>query len=307
MDALSLDQFAVFVTVADTGSFSAAARRLNRVQSAITYTIARLEDQVQVALFDRSGYRPVPTPAGTALLPQARRILAELDAFRSQAAGLSRGLEAELSIVIETMAPMALAVEMLAALRRRYPSVRTRVLVETLGAASGAVIGGAADIGILTAFASDSPALVRVPVGEISLVPVAAPAHPLARAGRPLETGDLRDHLQLVLTDRSEQTAGRDHGVAATSTWRIADLGAKHALLLAGVGWGSMPAHMVAGDLTAGRLVELAVRSWDGAAGPPRLPLVAARRADAAAGPAGRWFMDELERRSPASRAANPP
>jgi len=298
MDALSLDQFMVFVAIVDAGSFSAAARHLNRAQSAITYTIRKLEDQLQIELFDRNSYRPTLSPAGTALLPRARRILAEVDAFRSQAGGLSRGLEAELTIVIDSMAPITVAVEMLAGLRLQYPSVQTRVLVETLGVASHAVLSGRADIGILTAFASDTPALTRAPVGEISLVPVAAPTHPLALLGHPLDADDMRDHLQLVLTDRSELTAGRDYGVAAIATWRIADLGAKHALLLAGIGWGSMPAHMVRDDIAAGRLVTLAVRSWDGAAGLPTLPLVVARRADTAPGPAGRWFMELAERQT---------
>lgn len=296
MDALSLDQILVFVTIADTGSFSAAARQLHRAQSAVTYSIAKLEDQLQVTLFDRSAYRPVLSPAGSALLPRARRVLAEVDAFRAQAGGLRRGLEAELTIVIDSMVPMTLAVSMLGGLQRHFPSVRTRVLVETLGAASKAVIGGAAEIGIVTAFASDTPSLVRAPIGEIGLVPVAAPGHPLATLARPLTEDDLRDHLQLVLTDRSEMTEGRDYGVAATATWRIADLGAKHALLLAGLGWGSMPLHMVQADIAAGRLVTLPVRSWDGAAGMPRLPLVAIRRADQAPGPAGQWFLEQVER-----------
>lgn len=296
MDALSLDQILVFVTITDTGSFSAAARQLHRTQSAVTYSIAKLEDQLQVTLFDRSAYRPVLSPAGSALLSRARRVLAEVDAFRAQAGGLRRGLEAELTIVIDSMVPMTLAVSMLGGLQRQFPSVRTRVLVETLGAASKTVIGGAAEIGIVTAFASDTPSLVRAPIGEIGLVPVAAPGHPLATLARPLTEDDLRDHLQLVLTDRSEMTEGRDYGVAATATWRIADLGAKHALLLAGLGWGSMPLHMVQADIAAGRLVTLPVRSWDGAAGMPRLPLVAIRRADQAPGPAGQWFLEQVER-----------
>ena len=78
--------------------------------------------------------------------------------------------------------------------------------------------------------------------------------------GRPGHCALARDHVQLVLTDRSSLTEGRDFGVVSVKTWRLADLGAKHALLLAGMGWGNMPKPMVNDDMKRGRLVELADR-----------------------------------------------
>ena len=71
MDSLTLDQFAVFAAVVDAGSFAAAARRMNRAQSAITYAIQKLEEQSGVVLFDRAAYRAELTEAGRALLPAA--------------------------------------------------------------------------------------------------------------------------------------------------------------------------------------------------------------------------------------------
>src|SRR3712207_2284264 len=111
MDALSLDQFQVFAAVVDEGSFSAAARRLNRAQSAVTYAIQKLEEQSGAELFDRSAYRPALTEAGRALLPRVRRILEEVDAFRTQARGISGGLEPELSMVVDAMFPMSCFVQ----------------------------------------------------------------------------------------------------------------------------------------------------------------------------------------------------
>ncbi len=294
MDALSLDQFRVFDVVVETGSFSAAARKLNRAQSAITYTVQKLEEQVGAELFDRSGYRPVLSEAGQALLPRVRRILEEVDGFRLQAHGIAGGLEPELSLVVDSMFPMAALTGALAGFQDRFPSVRTRVHVETLGAAVQALLDGAVDLGLLTEFASGFAELERTAVGEIELVPVAAPAHPLASVEGVLEPDALRDHNQLVLTDRSALTAGKDYGVAALRTWRIADLGAKHAMLLAGLGWGSMPLHMVADDLEAGRLVRLRLASWDGSARMPRMPTVVAHRRDRPLGPAGRWLLAQL-------------
>jgi DNA-binding transcriptional LysR family regulator len=290
MDALTLDQFQVFATVVDEGSFSAAARRLNRAQSAVTYAIQKLEEQTGAELFDRSAYRPTLSEAGRALLPRVRRILTEVADFRVQARGIAGGLEPELALVVDSMFPMRTLLCVLHDFQAAFPSVQTRLYVENLGAAVTAVVDGLADIGIVTAVASSSELRTR-PVAEIELAPVAAPDHPLATLGRPLEPADVRDHTQLVLTDRSELTAGRDHGVLALRTWRLADLGAKHAMLLAGLGWGGMPLHMVEDDLAAGRLARL---TFADARDFPTLDMLVAVRADKALGPAGRWMAERI-------------
>jgi DNA-binding transcriptional LysR family regulator len=99
-----------------------------------------------------------------------------------------------------------------------------------------------------------------------------------------------RRHVQLVLTDRSTLTEGQDFGVFADQTWRLGDLGAKHALLLAGIGWGNMPAAVVRADLQSGRLVRLDLPDWRG--GTFTMHLLHA--AGAPPGPAGRWLMQRF-------------
>ena len=96
--------------------------------------------------------------------------------------------------------------------------------------------------------------------------------------------------LQLELTDRSTLTEGQDFGVFADQTWRLGDLGAKHALLLAGIGWGNMPAAMVRADLQSGRLVRLDLPDWRG--GTFTMHLLHA--AGAPPGPAGRSLMQRF-------------
>jgi DNA-binding transcriptional LysR family regulator len=93
--------------------------------------------------------------------------------------------------------------------------------------------------------------LEREVVGEVELVPVAAPDHPLAAIG--IAPGESRKYLQLVLSDRSSLTDGREFSVLSPLRWRLGDLGAKHSLLKEGLGWGNMPLDMVACDIAAGR------------------------------------------------------
>lgn len=294
MKAVTIDQLRVFRQVAEAGSFSAAARAMHRAQSAVTYAVQKLEDQVGAELFDRKGYRPVLSEAGRALLPRATRILEELAAFGAQARGIAGGLEPELSLVVDSMFSTPLLVRLLKDFQGKFPSVTLRLHVETLGATAQALLDGTADLGICLDFARSIEALDTTPVGEIELVPVAAPSHPLGKIRGRIPLAATRDHVQLVLADRSELTRGKEYTVFATKTWRLADLGARHAMVVAGLGWCSMPRHMVADDLAASRLVRLDIRWPGGVKGFPRPGVVLARRRDRMPGPAGAWLANLL-------------
>jgi DNA-binding transcriptional LysR family regulator len=125
--------------------------------------------------------------------------------------------------------------------------------------------------------------------GSVAMVPVAAPDHPLGRMD-PIPPGAGRDHVQLVLSDRSPLTAGRDFAVMSPRTWRLADLGAKHALLREGIGWGNMPLPLIEPDLVAGTLVRLAMPESPG--GMYRFGAI--WRRDAPPGPAASWLRDRF-------------
>jgi len=242
----TLDQLRVFLTVVDAGSFAGAAIRLGRATSVISYSIANLEAQLGVTLFDRESTRkPQLTETGHAVLSEARTVSNGINGLRAKVRGLLQGLEAEIHLVLDVMLPA------------------TRVEV---------------------------PGLERIGVGSVELIPVAAPDHPLARARRNAP-GAGREHIQLVLTDRSPLTQGPDLGVIGTQTWRLADLGSKHMLLKEGIGWGYMPEPMVREDLKGGRLVRLDMREYrDGF-----MRLHAIYRTDTPPGPAGSWLIARFE------------
>ena len=287
----SLDQLRTFVAVAEAGSFSAAARALNRHQSVVSYAIANLEEQLGgLKLFDRATRRPTLTEAGKLLLAEARKVAMGVDGLRARATGLLAGLEPELAIVVDVMLPTRVLVDALAAFRVAFPTVTLRLSVEGLGAVARLVLDGTCAVGVCGPLARTTPGLDHRSLGGVRLLPVASPDHPLAEMRGPIPRAALRDHVQLVLTDRSDLTRGQDFGVLSPETWRLGDLGAKHALLLGGLGWGGMPDAMVAGDIASGRLVVLRIESW----GPVEYGIFAVHRAGELPGPAGRWFVDRL-------------
>ena len=198
MDALTLDQIQIFLAIVDEGSFSKAAKRLNRAQSAVTYGIQKLEAQIDMPLFDRTAYRPTLTEAGRTLLLRARRIAEETNAFRDSAKSLASGLEAELTIVLDSMFPMHAVVDALKAFAERFPTVPPRVYVQPLGAATEPLLNGTCMIGLLQFIFTDLPVLKRFHLLTVDLIPVVAPHHPLAALDGPIETHVLQRHVQLA-------------------------------------------------------------------------------------------------------------
>ena len=283
----TLDQLRIFLAVAGHGSFGGAARAMGRAVSAVSYGIAQLEAQLGLALFDREGSRrPVLTPAGEGLLAEARRIADGVDALLAKARSLHAGQEPSLTLVIDVMVPGEVTAHVLGAFRRMFPTCALTLRIEGLGAVAACLIEGGADLAIGGPVIGDQPALERQAVGAVDLIPVAAPSHPLARAG--IAPGESRRHLQLVLTDRSPLTEGLEFSVLSPLTWRLGDLGAKHALLQEGLGWGNMPRGMVAGALASGTLVALDLPEKPGA----HYGLNALWRRDTRLGPAASWLVD---------------
>jgi DNA-binding transcriptional LysR family regulator len=292
MGPLTLDQIQVFLAVVDEGSFTKAATRLNRARSAVTYGIQKLEAQIGLPLFDRIAYRPTLTEAGRTLLWRARRIADESDAFQQSARSLASGLEAELTIVMDSMFPVPPIVEALRTFTMTFPTVQPRVYVQPLGAAAELVLDGTCVVGLLPLIFSDMAAFKSFPLLTIDLVPVASPDHPLAAIEGTIETHVLQQHVQLVLTDRSALTAGRDYGVLSARTWRLADLSAKQSMLLAGLGWGNMPFHMVEDDIERGRLKIIRPADFDPRVA--RLVMGCAYLTGDRLGPGAQWLIERL-------------
>ena len=288
----TLDQLRIFLAVHEEGSFNAAARRLGRAVSVISYGITALETQLDVALFDREGSRrPRLTSAGRSLLVAARTIIDETDDLISRARSIHAGVETEVSIALDVMVPLEPVSAILHEFQQVYPLIDLQLHVEALGAVAAHVASGRASLAIAGPVVLDRPDLERKEVGRIELVPVASPDHPLAQI-RVITSGQARNYLQLVLTDRSSLTEGQEFSVLSPRTWRLADLGAKRQLLIGGSGWGNMPRHMIEDDLADGRLKILNLS--EGSSVDYRLN--ALWRRDHLPGPATTWLLEAFEK-----------
>ncbi len=293
--SLTLDQLRVLVTIVDEGGFSAAGRRLGRAQSAVSQAVATLEGVQGVRLFDRSGHRPFLTDAGRTLVAQARSVLAGAARFEALAVGMREGLEPELAVAIDPLAPTAAFIDSLMALRETFPNLPLSFSTEGLGGAERRLRRGEAALAFCILLAGVPEDLQALPLSSIELVPVAAAAHPLARLDRPVSRADLDEHVQLVLSDPSAPD-GPSHGVIGHKVWRFVELGRRLDFLLAGLGWCRMPQPQVAALITQGRLARLHIGDDPARAAGP-LTIYAAHLLDRPLGRAGRWLLDDLRER----------
>lgn len=290
----TLDQLRVFLTVVDVGSFAGAARKLGRATSVISYSIANLEAQLGISLFDRdTTKKPQLTTEGRIVLAEARIVSNGISGLRAKVRSMLEGVEPEIHIALDVMLPASRVTDALKAFSEEFPSVTLHLYVEALGAVTQMVLNRAAVIGVSGPLDIEVDGLERIGAGFVQLIPVAAPSHPLAKAGKNMP-GAGREHIQLVLTDRSALTQGFQLGVVSARTWRLADLGSKHMLLKEGMGWGNMPEPMVREDIQAGSLVHLDMPDCKG--GPYRLQAI--HRTDAPPGPAGRFLMSHFEKQA---------
>jgi DNA-binding transcriptional LysR family regulator len=300
LDGVSLDHLRMFIAAADEGSFSAGGRRLRRAQSVISQTLANLEAQLGVKLFDRSSRSPVLTGQGLALLAEARAVVSRMDAFKARAKGLSGGLEPELSVVVDVMFPLEQLTCAVAAFQTEFATTPLTLYVEALGAVLQPVMDGRCAFGVMGSLPTAPAQLTRERLLAVRMAFVASQAHPLASLKGPIPAHVLAQYRQLVLTDRSELSKGKDFGVFSSNTWRLADLGAKHAFLRAGLGWGAMPVGVIETDLANRSLVKIDLEDV------PEANLVMAMsavfRTDRPPGPAGRWLIERLKS-STATRA----
>ena len=287
----TLDQLRIFLAVHDEGSFNAAAHKLGRAVSVISYGIAALETQLDVVLFDRQGSRrPQLTPSGRSLLAGARAVINEAESLVARARSIHAGVETEVSIALDVMVPLDPVSAILREFQQLFPLTDLHLHVEALGAVAAHVIERSADLAIAGPVILDRPDLERREIGRIELVPVAAPNHPLATA-TVIPSGQAHNYLQLVLTDRSAFTEGQEFSVLSPRTWRLADLAAKRQLLIGGSGWGNMPKHLIEDDVANGRLKVLNLS--EGSSVDYRLH--ALWRKAHLPGPATSWLLDAFE------------
>lgn len=259
---LTLDALAVLDAIDGQGSFAAAAAELHRVPSAITYQVHKLEQDLDVCLFDRRGHRAKLTPAGRELLQEGRRLLRAAGELELRIRRVATGWETDLRIAVDTMIPFKVLYPLLDRFYRECAQegtapTRLRMGSEVLGGTWDALLDARADLAI--GAPGEVPAAGRLRVrrlGEIEMVFAVAPQHPLATLAEPLANAALQGHRIVAIADSSRVAPARSFGLLdGQDTLTVADAQAKLAAQVAGLGCGWLPRFLAAPAAAAGELV----------------------------------------------------
>jgi DNA-binding transcriptional LysR family regulator len=285
------DQLAAFVAVATDGTFTRAAQRLHKSQSAVSKLVRNLEGELGVSLFNRAAYRATLTDAGQALLERALGVLERVRELEALGKALAGAHEPVVRLAIDAITPLALVLDVLRAVGKRFPDVRLELSTEHMGGAVEALEEGRVELALTSRGAVDPRVIEAEPFAPVAIVAVAHRDHPLAQTRGPVPPSLLRSHPQIVLSDSARRTFSPSINVIEGGLrWNVSDMAAKKQIIASGMGWGGLPRHLIESELRRGTLVQLSVREFRAGS----IALYSARRRDRAAGVVARALWTGL-------------
>ncbi len=262
--AFNSETISVFLAVLDSGSFSAAARQLGRVPSAVSMAMANLEAELALELFDRHGREPKPTAMALALEPQARLLMSQLQQLNTQALALSMGLEARLTLVIAPELQSTAWVAPLGILAQEYPQLEVQIITAPQTDALALLHQGQAQLALVFERPAADGRENFQEVGQETLLAVIAPQHPLLKAqqGEPLHHSQLRAERQILVSSRNSEGNSEDEQhnnchLLSDHQWRVDSPDLALQLVLAQQGWAWLPRALVQPYLNGRLLREL--------------------------------------------------
>ena len=291
MDVPATAHLIDFLAVIDHGGLSAGARALGRAQAAVSYSIQSLERELGVILFDRTARPLSPTEDGRILAAAARDVVERISRLQAKATNLRCGIENQVSLIVDTLMPMASLIPAVASFGHQFPAVDLEVVVDAMTSPLVAVLNGTCALGIAGPMALTATEITAVPLIEIRRIAVAAPSHPLAEMDGPIGLEIARSHRQILMLDRDRTSSSRASAAVADQSWRTSDIGAKREMLLAGLGWGNMPLHVIEDDLTSGKLKRLPIAADLASRWSAPMPLYLIRSNRHATGIAADWLF----------------
>lgn len=249
---VQLEQWRALRAVVDAGSYAAAAERLHKSQSAVTYAVQKLERVLGVRAFEVRGRKAVLTSTGRVLYRRAGSLLEEAAALEAAAAELAGGGEAELRLAVDTAFPTWLLLQTLGNFSAERPAARIELFETVLGGTEQALLEHQADL-VIAPFIPQG--FLGDPLVRLRFVAVAAPRHPLHRLGRPLTVGDLHRYRQLVIRGTARR---RDAGwLGAEQRWTVSYKATSIRAACLGLGFAWYPEEAIREELASGHLKPL--------------------------------------------------
>jgi DNA-binding transcriptional LysR family regulator len=288
---MSYDQLVAFTTVAAEGTFTSASEALHKSQPAVSKLIRNLEGELGVVLFDRTKYRATLTDAGRVFYERATGVIESTHALRGFGLALGGRVEPIVRLAVDAVTPLEPIARILRDVETRFPAVRFELHTERLTGAAEALRERRADLVVATMLGMDTTKIEAAPFRRVPIIAVVRADHPIARRRPPIPPSLLRAHPQIVLRDSARGAAPSLNVLEGGLRWTVTDVTAKKDMILAGMGWGGLPEHVVADELASRTLRALVVHGFA-----ESMDLYAIRRRDGAHGVVATALWEALGR-----------
>ncbi len=289
---MTFEQLRVFHAVVSTGTFRGASERLHKSQPAISKMVQNLEDELGVKLFTRDSYRPQLTEAGRAFYERAADVLEQTIQLGNFARRLGNQHEPLVHLAINAVCPLPPVLQTLRDIQERFPGTELKFSTEHLAGVIERLYENQVDLVISTQTDMDCRIMEAVPYTTVRIIPVAHADHPLAQGEQVKLLAEVQPHVQVIVADSSRGRLNQSFDVMpGARRWRVTDVAAKKEIILAGLGWGGLPEHVISAELASGQLVPLRIDGFS----IRTLRLYLIRRKDRAAGPVAQVIWDALQ------------
>jgi len=288
---LSLDAIEVLDAIARKGSFAAAAESLFRVPSAVTYTVRKLEEDLGVSLFNRSGHRAELTEAGAELLREGRNLLNAANELELRVKRVASGVETDLTIAVSDIFNIASIYPLLGRFYAQNYGTRIKLLREVYGGGWDALLNGRADISLgAPGDAPTATGYTAKPLGTLEFHYAVAPHHPLATLLEPLQNQDIMHYRSVSAADSSRNLPPRTSGIlSGQDVLTVPDMEAKLHAQMSGLGVGYLPKRLAEKYAAEGKLVIKQVAE-------PKPEVTSFLAWRSSGGKAQQWLIKELLR-----------
>jgi len=260
---MTYEQLIVLHAIVTEGTFRGAADKLNKSQSAISHMLKKLETEIDIVLLSREEYRPTLTQAGEVFYRQATRVMQQMQQLGSTAKNLSAKQEAQVFLAVTATYPLKLLLEIVGTITAEYPATHIRLSGESMGGPIERLLRDDADIIIATMDDVPVDQVEAIPFAEVTILPVAHPDFEPARSTHMKTISEMQSYTQIVVADSSSGAFAQSRDLLPGGLrWTVSDFAAKKEILLAKMGWGGIPSHMIKKELDTGALVPLNVEGY---------------------------------------------
>lgn len=260
---MTYEQLVVLNAIVTEGTFRGAADKLNKSQSAISHMLKKLENEIDIVLLSRKEYRPHLTDRGEVFYRHAMRVMHQMRQLGGVAKSLSAKQEAEVFFVVAATYPIKQLLGIIGSVANQYSTTHIRLSSESMGGPVEKLLNDDADIIIATMNGVPAEQVEAILFGDVTIMPVAHPDFEPAQDKRLKTISEMQSYTQIIMSGSSSGEFDQSRDLLPGGLrWTVSDFETKKEILLAKMGWGGLPTHMIKDELESGKLVPLNIEGY---------------------------------------------